>query len=66
MIFKELSNIIGYIKDFFLKARVGIGIVIRVFKAVEIARVLEIIGVVETGAASDTESSYARHGKTVS
>ena len=65
-IFKELSDIIGHIKDFFSKAGVGIGTVTGVFGAVEIAGVLEIAGVVEIEAASDAGSSCARHGKTVS
>ena len=63
MIFKELSDIIGHIKDFFLKTGVGIRTVTGVFKAVEIA------GVIETGAAKGVgleAFSYARHGKTVS
>jgi hypothetical protein len=62
-IFKELSDMIGRIEDFFSKAGVGIGTVTGVFGVVEIA------GVVETGAARGVgleAFSCARHGKTVS
>jgi hypothetical protein len=74
-IFKELSDIIGRIEDFFSEAvvgavtGVGIGIATGVFEVVGIAG-LEIrgatVGPVEIGAASDAGSSCARHGKTVS
>jgi hypothetical protein len=73
-IFKELSDIIGRIEDFFSKAGVeagaGIGTAIGVFGTIGIVGILEIAGVivgaVETGAASDAGSSCARHGKIVS
>ena len=74
-ILKGLSDIIGYIEDFFSKAGAGVwtGTATGVFGVVEIAGVLEIadavVGVVEIGAASDAgleASSCARHGKTVS
>ena len=65
MIFKELSNIISYIKDFFLKVGVRIGIVIRVFRVVEITGVLKITNIIKIRAISNIGSFYARHSKIV-
>ena len=47
-IFKKLSDIIDYIKGFLSEAgiRVRIRIIIRVFKTVEIIRILEIVNVI--------------------
>ena len=73
-IFKELSDIIGRIEDFFSKARARAGAGTRtateVFRAIGIAGILKIAGViveaVEIRAASDAGSSCARHSKAVS
>ena len=65
MIFKELSNIISYIKDFFLKVRVGIEIVIGVFKVIKIIRVLKIVDIVEIKAVNNIGSFCAKYSKIV-
>ena len=75
--FRGLSDTTGAVReDFFSEAvvgavtGVGTGTVTEVFRAVGIAGILEIAGVIveaaEIGAASDAGSSCARHSKVVS
>ena len=65
MIFKELSNIISRIKDFFLKVRIRVRI--KAFKVVGIIRILEIVDVIieiiEIKAVNDAESFYIKYNK---